>query len=326
MAEPDRFSMSRCQSPTVRHVVLVTYGEPPTSSFREQLAYSWRILLGLTRTIAPIPKPALPFIALARAHARCQLWRQWGYLSPLEAITREQAGALQRALADASPGGAWSTHYAYEFRRPRLVDVLDTIPASDPVWVAPMYVVDSAFTHELSRRVVVDASVRGLRPRVCALPPIDAESLAQIAAEHVLRHLEARFKGPEAALVLAAHGTPLDPPRPIETGRAATERVSDLIRARLAPCFGMVAHAWLNHTRGGRWTEPPIDKTLRRVREGGFTKVAYFPYGFLADNAESQLEGRIALAGEPTLEARTVPCLNEAPSLARALAAQILAA
>ena len=38
-----------------RHVVLITYGEPPTASFAAQLRYSWRILLGLTRSVAPIP-------------------------------------------------------------------------------------------------------------------------------------------------------------------------------------------------------------------------------------------------------------------------------
>ena len=53
-----------------RHVVLVTYGEPTTASFSEQLVYSWRILLGLTRTVAPIPRPLLPVIALSRARGR----------------------------------------------------------------------------------------------------------------------------------------------------------------------------------------------------------------------------------------------------------------
>ena len=52
------------------HVVLVTYGEPPTPAFAGHLAYSWRILLGLTRTIADIPRPLLPLIALARARTR----------------------------------------------------------------------------------------------------------------------------------------------------------------------------------------------------------------------------------------------------------------
>ena len=58
------------------------------------------------------------------------------------------------------------------------------------------------------------------------------------------------------ALVLAAHGTLVEPPRPIDTGLAATESLRTAIAARLTPHFGVVANGWLNHTRGGRWTEP----------------------------------------------------------------------
>ena len=32
----------------------------------------------------------------------------------------------------------------------------------------------------------------------------------------------------------------------------------------------MIVNGWLNHTRGGRWTEPPINEALRQVAEGGF--------------------------------------------------------
>ena len=62
----------------------------------------------------------------------------------------------------------------------------------------------------------------------------------------------------------------------------------------------MVANGWLNHTRGGKWTDPPIEETLKRVSDAGFRDVVYYPYGFLADNAESQLEGQLAAAGGPS--------------------------
>ena len=57
-----------------RHIILITYGEPPTPAFTDQLRYSWRILLGLTRLVAPIPRPLLPLIALSRARTRNRLW------------------------------------------------------------------------------------------------------------------------------------------------------------------------------------------------------------------------------------------------------------
>ena len=63
-----------------------------------------------------------------------------------------------------------------------------------------------------------------------------------------------------------------------------------------------------------------------RVSEAGFRDVVYYPYGFLADNAESQLEGQLAAAGRPELTVRFVPCLNGSPSLAEEIATQVVAA
>jgi hypothetical protein len=123
----------------------------------------------------------------------------------------------------------------------------------------------------------------------------------------------------------------LDPPKPIDTGREATEALCADIAARLASRFGLVVNGWLNHTRGGRWTEPPVDEALRHVVEAGYRKIVYFPYGFLGDNAESQLEGRVALEAmtaasgdSPRVEARHLPCLNVAPALMELLARQVL--
>ena len=59
------------------------------------------------------------------------------------------------------------------------------------------------------------------------------------------------------------------------------------------------------------------------MADAGFTRAVYFPYGFLADNAETELEGRIALRGQPGIEARHLPCLNESASLIEALARQV---
>ena len=128
----------------------------------------------------------------------------------------------------------------------------------------------------------------------------------------------------QSALVLAAHGTLINPSKPIETGRVSTERLCASIERRLSGSFGMVANGWLNHTRGGKWTEPPIEETLKRVTDAGFRDVVYYPYGFLADNAESQLEGQMAAQAHPELKVRFVPCLNESLDLAGAIASQIV--
>jgi protoheme ferro-lyase len=192
----------------------------------------------------------------------------------------------------------------------------------------PLYVAESAFTHDLARRTVADWGRGRTRPRpapVRVLPALAPETVAELESRHVLAQLAARgaVAGPDCALVLAAHGTLLDPPRGLETGRAATEAVRDGIQRRLAPHFGTIVNGWLNHARGGRWTEPTVAAALAQVARAGYRRAVYFPFGFLADNAESQLEGRVWLRTQPGIEAVHLPCLNESSELAAALAEQL---
>lgn len=302
-----------------RHVVLVTYGEPPTASFLDQLTYSWRILLGLTRKVDAIPRPLLPVIALARARGRRQLWRRHRYASPLEPVTERQMRVMSNLLGSDAPAIRWRAHVAYEYRAPLLTDLVAALPQDEPVWVVPMYAAESAFTHALSREAVAS------RPGpVYVLDALSPEALADASAAHVRSMTaEGGWSGPDVALVLAAHGTVLDPPKPLDTGRESTEALCSAIASRLSSHFGLVVNGWLNHTRGGRWTEPPIEAALAQVQAAGFSRVVYFPYGFLADNAESELEGRIALSTVADLETRHLPCLNDSPELMAILAQQI---
>jgi protoheme ferro-lyase len=301
-----------------RHVVLATYGEPPSPTFTSQLAYSWRILIGLTRKVDAIPRPLLPVIATARAFGRRRLWRTHGYSSPLEPVTRRKAGVLRRKLAIAAPAVDWRVHVAYEYRTPLVADVLRRLPDDEPVWVASLYAADSAFTHQLSREAA--ARRRGATYVLGELAP---QVLGALSADHV-RALTAdpAWHGPDVALALAAHGTVLDPPTPIDTGLESTEALCRDIADRLRSRFGFVVNGWLNHTRGGRWTEPPIEEALAAVERAGFRRVVYFPYGFLGDNAESELEGRLALANT-SLTPLHLPCPNDSPALVDALVRQI---
>lgn len=314
-----------------RHVVLVTYGEPPTPGFLAQLHYSWRILLGLTRRVAPIPKAVIPLIALKRARQRRGLWVDQRYASPLEPITREQATGLRAILDRLDPDISWQVDVAYEFRNPLVPEVLDRIPAGRQADVVPLYVAASAFTHELTEDAVaqwVDARRKSGTPtaNVRVLPALDERVFAALSARYIREEITRRGLGPmnEWALVLAAHGTLLEPPRPMETGREATERICGMIRSELASDFGLVVNGWLNHVYGGRWTEPPVEEALEHVSRAGYRRVVYYPYGFSADNAESELEGCVALQGRPELSAVRLPCLNTFPEYLEALAEQVL--
>jgi protoheme ferro-lyase len=314
-----------------RHVVLVTYGEPQTPGFLAQLHYSRRILLGLTRRVAPIPKALIPLIAFTRARRRRGLWAAQRYASPLEPITRDQATGLTAILARLDPGTTWRVDVAYEFRNPLIPEVLDGIPAGRQADVVPLYVAASAFTHELTEDAVArwaNARRKAGTPtaKVRVLPALDERVFAELSARYIREEITRRKLGTmnEWALVLAAHGTLLDPPRPMETGREATERICGMIRSELAPDFGLIVNGWLNHVYGGRWTQPPVEEALERVSQAGHRRVIYYPYGFGADNAESELEGRVALQARPELSAVHLPCLNTFPEYLEALAAQVL--
>lgn len=309
-----------------RHVILLTYGEPPTPAYLDQLVYSWRILLGLTRSVADIPAPVIPMIALSRTRLRNQLWTTERYGSPLEAITRAQADGVAGELGARHPREAWRVHVAYEFRRPLLLETLESIPGDEEALVVPMYAADSAFTHELSRRVIAAWSAK--KPRavpVRVMGPLDEATLVDASVRHVERELANRGIAPdrEWALVLAAHGTLLEPPKPIDTGRIATERLAAGILDRIGGRFGTAIQGWLNHVYGGRWTEPAIEDALAKIAEAGYRKVVYYPFGFLADNAESELEGRIFLRARSELEPVHLPCVNATPEFVAVLAGEI---
>jgi protoheme ferro-lyase len=309
----------------LKHIVLVTYGEPTSPSFVEQLVYSWRILLGLTRTVADIPAPLIPVIALSRARGRNAMWRKNSYTSPLEPITLAQAAQLRNALARRSDD-KFKIHVAYEFREPLLSTVIRKLPRKESVVVVPMYAADSAFTHALSRTTVEEHDARRPAP-IIVLPPIDVEMLAEVSAHHVMHNMNSHDdRNPATALVLAAHGTLLTPAKPIDTGLEATEKLRVGIEERLSSAFGMVQNGWLNHSRGGKWTDPPIEEALKRVHDAGYRDVVYYPYGFLADNAESQLEGQLAAAAFPNLRVRFIPCLNGSFELAELIASQVVGA
>ncbi len=180
----------------MKHIILVTYGEPVTPAFVEQLVYSWRILLGLTRTVADIPAPLIPLIALSRARGRNTLWRRSAYTSPLEPITLVQAAQLNRVLGQQA-SGPWTIHVAYEFRNPLLSSVIMQLPAGDPVVVVPMYAADSSFTHDLSRQTVAGLANRRTAP-VIVLPALDVDQLAAISARS--RHADRRIAEHRRAL------------------------------------------------------------------------------------------------------------------------------
>jgi ferrochelatase len=318
-------------------VVLTTYGEPDHNTFGAQWMYSYRILERLTRKIARIPKPLLPVIATARARARVAMWRQHAFASPLEPLHERTVEALRRELGERGQGELLVTR-AYEFRRPDLGDALAELTAQgcERAVVVPMYIAGGDFTDGMTRIAMGDALRRRrewseAKLAYCLLSGERSatERLALTLAGHCLRRVRAvdiPRPAREWALMLAAHGTVITPPSGVDNGLAHFGRVLLRVKALLRPHFGLVRIGWLNHTRGGKWTTPPVNEALRYVRERGFEQLVYFPWGFTTDNAETALEGRVALAGVSPAFARVeyLPCLNADSEFVSLLADRVL--
>jgi protoporphyrin/coproporphyrin ferrochelatase len=307
-------------------VILATYGEPQVNSFAQQWMYSYRILKGLTRKIAKIPAPVLPIIATARARGRVKLWRQNAFISPLEKLHHETVIAVREELARRGHDcGETVVVPAYEFRRPTLTDALLRLDQAgcERAIVVPMYIAEGDFTHGMTRWAM-DAAAAALpkwRGKVALASMTasidDVRTLGTILASWLFDALETRgvAPGPDWAVMLAAHGTVVNPPAGVDNGLAHFRDVLSPLQAAITPRVGAVSVGWLNHTRGGEWTRPAVPDALAELRTRGFKKLVYFPWGFTTDNAETMLEGRIALRdmADPFDRVEYLECVNSYP-------------
>ena len=301
-------------------VFLLTYGEPEEPSFREQYDYSLLILRRLTLKVAPIPRLLLPYVAFRRARGRVKLWKAEDYRSPLEPITGAQVEGLKRALSAHDPERRWEVCSIYEFRRPLLPQILHTLSKSPPdrVLFVPMYLANSDFTNAISRGALDEYARKYREPFLPAPEYVESfsedERLVELMERHILDCIEERGWREEdrkdAALVLGVHGTLVAPPQGIDTGLGTTQCFYQRLRDRLADRFAHVSVGWLNHTLGGEWTSPGLETVTRDLIQRGIKRAVYYPFGFLADNAESQLEGRLVFHAHPELDVMHLPCLN----------------
>ena len=310
-------------------IILITYGEPPQPKFWAQWRFSLRILQKLTRLVAPIPSFIMPFFAAYRAFMRTRLWKKEKFISPLEDITAIQAGDLGKLLQTQYPEIAWRVHVAYEFCEPSLPDVLHTISQNSPdqLLILPLYVADSDFTAGISRRDF--AQWLHQNPGTSAKPVFitfrdHLEELAVVMANHVREKVQKLGLPPEesknCALLCGCHGTVINPPPGIEdTGYQDTFRLFTLLEELLKEDFSEIKIGWLNHRLGGDWTVPTAEQSARKLKEEN-KPIVYFPFGFLADNAETILEGKMVMERLGIQKYHHLPCINDNPAFINLLA------
>ena len=255
----------------------------------------------------------LPLRPRKSAHAYRQIWTEAG--SPLAAITRAQAAALQAAL-----GEGVTVAHAMRYGEPAIGPAIDALVAAGcgRILIAPLYPQYCAAT----TATAVDAVNRHLaalrrQPALRFLPPY-ADDAAYIGAlEASVRTALAALDFQPDALIASFHGMP-------ERTRRLGDPYSDQClqtAARVEAALGRPVETGFQSRFGrAKWLEPATDALLEGLGRQG-RSVALFAPGFAADCLETLEE--LAIRGKARFEAAGggrfayIPCLNDsAPGMA----------
>lgn len=241
------------------------------------------------------------------ARAYREVWTEAG--SPLAAITRAQAEALQPMVGDVA-----IVDWAMRYGNPTIRDRVEALMAAgcDRILFAPLYPQYCAATTATAN----DAAFRilaGMRrqPAVRTLPPWHDDS-AYIAAlkASVEAQLATLDFAPEL-IVASFHGMPqrtLDLGDPyyhqcMETGRLLEAALGRSVEITFQSRFGPA-----------KWLQPATDATLAALPGRGIRRVAVLCPGFVADCLETleeiALRGRDSFLDSGGERFAYIPCLN----------------
>lgn len=263
--------------------------------------------------------PLLHFIILPlrgpKAAAKyASIWMPEG--SPLAVYTRRLAGAVQTRLPE------WRVQEAMRYGEPSIGARLQAWRAEGvrKVVVLPLYPQYSTTTTE-SVRDVVAREASGLEVRFIEDYPVDPGWVAAVAGS--VRSWRAQH-GAGEHLVFSYHGLPQ---RLARNGDPYPQRCEASTRA-IAQALGLHDGEWTltYQSRFGkeRWLEPATDATLQAMAARGVRRVDVVCPGFAVDCLETLEE--IAMQNAELFHAagggslRYIPCLNDAPAHADALA------
>ncbi|MFY7837834.1 MAG: ferrochelatase [Novosphingobium sp.] len=232
------------------------------------------------------------------AHAYGQVWSEDG--SPLAAITKAQAAALQVRLGDAA-----IVRHAMRYQSPAMAKELDALLAlgCERILVAPLYPHYSGATTASALDAVADwIKARRRLPALRTLPPYHDDP-AYIGALHadMARQLAALDFVPEL-LLLSYHGMP---ERTLHLGdpyHCHCRKTSRLLAERFAQSHPGLRLETTFQSRFGRakWLEPATDTVLIAEAGKGTTRVAIAAPGFSADCLETLEE--LAIRGREDFE------------------------
>lgn len=245
------------------------------------------------------------------AHAYAQVWREGG--SPLAAITRAQAAALQGAF-----GPDVTVDHAMRYGRPGIGERIAALKASgcERILIAPLYPQYCAATTATANDAAF-AALAAMRwqPSLRTLPPyFDEPAYVEALRSSIEDELAALDFAPDT-IVASFHGMP---ERTRELGdpyhdhcRGTAELLGAALGRKLVVSF---------QSRFGRarWLEPATDQVLAALPKENVRRIAVIAPGFAADCLETLEE--IAIRGRDTFKEAGgesfayLPCLNDSPA------------
>lgn len=242
------------------------------------------------------------------AHAYKQVWTEEG--SPLAAITRRQAEALQERLGDGA-----IVDFAMRYGNPGIGKSIDNLVAlgCDRILAAPLYpqycaattasVVDSVFGKLASMRH---------QPALRTLPPYYDDPLYIDALKASLERQLSALEFEPQRLLLSFHGMPQ---RTLELGdpyHCHCQKTARLLSEQLSIPTDV---AFQSRFGRAKWLEPATDKVLAAYPGQGVTRIAIAAPGFSADCVETLEE--LAIRGRETFMTSggeafaSLECLND---------------
>jgi ferrochelatase len=241
------------------------------------------------------------------AHAYQQVWTKEG--SPLGAITKRQAEALQHRLPDVR------VQYAMRYGNPGVASVLRAMKdgGCERILLAPLYPQYCAATTATANDAAF-AALAAMRwqPAVRTLPPYHDDPLYIGALKDDLERQLAGLDFEPQKLLLSFHGMPR---RTLELGDPYHCHCRKTARLLGEAMEREVDVAFQSRFGRAKWLEPATDAVLRTFPSEGVTKVAIAAPGFSADCLETLEELGIRgredfLASGGTHFAR-LDCLND---------------
>ena len=248
------------------------------------------------------------------AHAYAQVWTKDG--SPLAAITRQQAEALQDRLGDPEQG-AVKVDWAMRYGRPAIADKVQALKDAgyDRILFAPLYPQYSGAT----TATAVDALGAALakmrwQPAIRTLPPYhDDPAYIDALAQDLSRQLDALDFAPEV-LLLSFHGMPQ---RTLELGdpyHCHCQKTSRLLQERLVRPGLRFRTTFQSRFGPAKWLGPATDDTFDEEAQAGTKRLAVAAPGFSADCLETleelAIQGREQFTEAGGAQFAALSCLN----------------